>query len=108
LWLLAPLAASLLVIFGVNLPWLPMLAQCAQVGFLLYLLAGKSEHGMNSYGTPNPPNSMLVIIFGGIWWLFSVVSLLLSLAFMVFALFAPQLLPVGLMEQINALDLDQF
>ena len=47
---------------------------------------------MNAYGTPNPPNGLLVQIFGGLWWLLLVLVTLLSFASVVFSAFAPELL----------------
>ena len=108
LWLLAPLVANLLPLVGIVLSWLPLLAQLVQAGIMLYLLAGESAPGMNSYGTPSPPNGILVTVFGGLWWIFSVLSLLLSIAFMVFVVFAPQLLPTGLLEQMDVLDFSEW
>lgn len=59
---------------------------------MLYLLVAAGQSGMNPYGTPNPPNSMLVMVFGGIWWTLSVLITLVSFASIVFSAFAPELL----------------
>lgn len=69
--------------------------------FLLYLTAGAGTNGMNRFGTPNPPNSFLVSLFGGLWWILIVLGTLFNVALLVFSLFAPELLPTqgGMNEQ---------
>lgn len=69
-----------------------LLVTLVQPLFMLYLFAAAGSAGMNSYGTPNPPNSTIVKIFGGIWWFLCVLALLLNLAMVVFSIFAPELL----------------
>jgi uncharacterized membrane protein YhaH (DUF805 family) len=58
---------------------------------MLYLFAGAGNPGMNSYGTPNPPNGIIVQIFGGLWWLLCVLGAFLTLASVIFMAFAPDL-----------------
>ena len=57
--------------------------------FSLYLLVGAGYSGMNRFGTPNPPNSMLVNIFGGICSFFTALTLLLQVAILTSQFFAP-------------------
>jgi uncharacterized membrane protein YhaH (DUF805 family) len=85
--LLFPLVA--LMGGGQNLLLLVILVQPL---FMLYLFTAAGSTGMNGYGTPNPPNSIIVKIFGGIWWFLCVLALLLNLAMVVFSIFAPELL----------------
>lgn len=59
---------------------------------MLYLLAAAGQPGMNSYGTPNPPNGILVKVFGGFWWGLAVLMTFFSFASAVFSEFAPELL----------------
>lgn len=58
---------------------------------MLYLLVAAGQSGMNSYGTPNPPNGVLVKVFGGFWWTVAVLITLVSFASIVFSAFAPEL-----------------
>ena len=60
--------------------------------FMLYLTASEGTPGMNPYGTPNPPNGFLVQFFGGIWWVFMVLTLLANFALVALAFFAPELI----------------
>lgn len=60
--------------------------------FMLYLFAAAGTAGMNRYGTPNPPNGILVKVFGGFWWCLCVLMLLSNLAMVVFSVLAPNLL----------------
>ena len=60
--------------------------------FTLYLMAGAGTSGMNSYGTPNPPNGILVMFFGGIFWLLNVLGLLANFAVLALSFFAPEVL----------------
>ncbi|MFN3713145.1 MAG: DUF805 domain-containing protein [Alcanivoracaceae bacterium] len=74
------LGAASLVVLAINLIN-PLL--------MLYLFAAAGESGMNRYGTPNPPNGILVQIFGGIWWALCVFGALLTLATVIFMALAP-------------------
>ncbi len=58
---------------------------------MLYLLVAAGQPGMNDYGTPNPPNGLLVTVFGGIWWTVTVLITLVSFASIVLSAFAPDL-----------------
>ena len=69
-----------------------MLSSLLQPLAMLYLLVAAGQSGMNAYGTPNPPNGLLVQIFGGLWLLLLVLVTLLSFASVVFSAFAPELL----------------
>lgn len=60
--------------------------------FLLYLTVAEGTPGMNPYGTPNPPNGFLVQFFGGIWWIFMVLTLLANFALVALAFFAPEVI----------------
>lgn len=70
--------------------------------FTLYLMAGSGTPGMNGYGTPNPPNGVLVNIFGGIFWLLNVLGLLANFAMLALSFFAPEML-----ENAQAIDAGQ-
>lgn len=80
--------------------------------FMLYLLVGAPEEGVNHYGTPNPPNSMLVMIVGGFLWALQVLSTLLNLAVLVVALTRPewilnfqqQYMPPEMQQQMRQLE----
>jgi uncharacterized membrane protein YhaH (DUF805 family) len=76
------LGAASLVVLGIQLIN-PLL--------VLYLFAAAGESGMNRYGTPNPPNGILVQIFGGLWWGLCVFGTLITLATVVFMALAPDL-----------------
>ena len=54
--------------------WLLSLVPLLNAFFWLYLLLAPGTPGVNSYGAANPPNSLLVNIFGGLFWLLSVLS----------------------------------
>lgn len=69
-----------------------LLASAIQPLMTLYLLAGAGTAGMNPYGTPNPPNGLLVKIFGGLFWVLIVIGMLINLAILVFGVLAPDLL----------------
>lgn len=60
--------------------------------FTLFLMGAYGNEGMNRYGTPNPPNGILVIVFGGIYWLLMVLGALANVAMVAFSLFRPELL----------------
>ena len=76
-----------------------LLVSLVQPLFLLYLTAGAGTNGMNRFGTPNPPNSVLVILFGGLWWLLVVLGTLANLAMLIFSMVAPEMLPQGTMDE---------
>ena len=76
-----------------------LLVSLVQPLFLLYLTAGAGTNGMNRFGTPNPPNSILVNLFGGLWWLLVVLGTLANVALLVFSVLAPELLPQGQMDE---------
>ena len=84
--------APLLVLWLGGGGTLLMLSSLLQPMAMLYLLVGASQAGMNPYGTPNPPNGILVKVFGGIWWTLSVLVTLISFASIVFSSFAPEML----------------
>lgn len=79
--LVSPNADTLLFIVNISAPM-----------FSLYLLVGEGDQGMNRFGTPNSANSMLVIIFGGLCWLLSVLSLLIQLIVLTFQYANPAVL----------------
>ncbi len=45
------------------------------VFFFIYLLVVPGTAGGNHYGPSNPPNSLLVQVFGGLWWFLSMLSI---------------------------------
>ena len=76
-----------------------LLVSLVQPLFLLYLTVGAGTNGMNRFGTPNPPNSVLVMVFGGLWWLLVVLGMLANVAMLVFSVLAPEMLPQGQMDE---------
>lgn len=56
----------------------------------IFLLANPPHPGMNSYGTPNPPNGVLVKVFGGISWAVSMLMLVVQLVLAVTVVTAPE------------------
>ncbi|MDF1629975.1 MAG: DUF805 domain-containing protein [Alcanivoracaceae bacterium] len=102
LLMLLPIVVLPLLMFMGGGARLVLLAGIIQPLFMLYLYAGTGTAGMNSYGTPNPPNSLLVMIFGGLWWFLCVLALLLNIAMAVFSVFAPELLTgLGVESQLQ-------
>ena len=77
LWVVLGLA-PLPVIWSGGQGMLLLLASLLQPFFTLYLYAGAGTAGMNAWGTPNPPNGVLVTLFGGLFWLLMVLSILLG------------------------------
>lgn len=88
LLILSPFLSVPLVMFDPTATTLLFLVNIAAPLFNLYLLAGAGD-GMNRYGTPNEPNSVLVNFFGGICWVISVLVLLLNLTVLCFQYAAP-------------------
>ncbi|MCC1498024.1 DUF805 domain-containing protein [Alcanivorax sp. 1008] len=102
LLMLLPIVVLPLLVFIGGGARLVLLAGIIQPLFMLYLYAGAGTAGMNSYGTPNPPNGMLVMVFGGLWWVLCVLALLLNIAMAVFSVFAPELLTsLGVESQLQ-------
>ncbi|MEE4251072.1 MAG: DUF805 domain-containing protein [Alcanivoracaceae bacterium] len=91
LMVLPVIALPLVIVMGGG-QRLMLLVSVIQPLFMLYLFAAAGTAGMNSYGTPNPPNGMLVLIFGGLWWFLCVLALLANVAMAIFSVFAPELL----------------
>lgn len=92
--------APLLVLWLGGSATLLMFASLLQPLAMLYLLVAAGQPGMNAYGTPNPPNGMLVKVFGGFWWTVAVLVTLASFASIVFSALAPDLLnSLGLESQ---------
>ncbi len=100
--ILSPLLVVPLYMFDPTAATLAFLVSIISPLFNLYLLAGAGD-GMNRYGTPNEPNSVLVNIFGGFCWTFSVLVLLLNLAFLSLEYAAPD----KLMQVMRQLPVDQ-
>lgn len=75
-----------------------LLAMLLQPLLGIYLLAGNPCPGMNRFGTPNPPNGMLVNLFGGLAWIVSVVLLLAQIAVAVVVVMQPERLEPVLKE----------
>lgn len=92
LLMLLPVGALPLVMLMGAGPSLVLLVSLVQPLFMLYLFVGAGTGGMNSYGTPNPSNGMLVMVFGGLWWFLCVLALLANVAMVAFSMFAPELL----------------
>lgn len=92
--------APLLVLWLGGSATLLMFASLLQPLAMLYLLVAAGQPGMNAYGTPNPPNGILVKVFGGFWWTVAVLVTLASFASIVFSALAPDLLnSLGLESQ---------
>lgn len=80
--------------------------------FTLYLLVGAPQDGVNQYGTPNPPNSLLVTLVGGILWAIQVLGTLLNLLMLVVLLARPewlvtwqqQYMPQEMQQQLRKLE----
>lgn len=106
LLMLLPVAAlPLIMLMGAG-PSLVLLVSLIQPLFMLYLFVAAGTGGMNSYGTPNPSNGMLVMVFGGLWWFLCVLALLANVAMVAFSMFAPELL-VGLGMESQQLQLEE-
>jgi uncharacterized membrane protein YhaH (DUF805 family) len=77
--------------------------------FSLYLLVGEGDKGMNRFGTPNSANSVLVIIFGGICWFLSVLTLLIQLTFLTLQYSSPTVLEkyIGKLPQSDIKQLER-
>lgn len=77
--------------------------------FSLYLLVGEGDRGMNRFGTPNSANSILVIIFGGLCWFLSVLTLLVQLAFLTLQYSSPTALEkyIGKLPQSDIKQLER-
>lgn len=56
----------------------------------IFLLANPPHPGMNTYGTPNPPNGVLVKLFGSISWAVSMVLLVVQIVVAVLVVTAPE------------------
>ena len=50
--------------------------------FYIYLLVAPGTGGGNRFGAPNPPNGLLVQVFGGLWWLLSMLSMAANIIMM--------------------------
>lgn len=82
--LLTPLLSIPIILFNPAAETPLFLVSVFSPLFSLYLLVGEGDTGMNGHGTPNSSNSVLVIIFGGLCWLLSVLSLLLQVTYLIF------------------------
>lgn len=63
--------------------WLLTFVPLLNVFFWLYLLIAPGTPGGNQYGPPNPDNPILVIIFGGLFWLLSLLGFMANLVILV-------------------------
>jgi uncharacterized membrane protein YhaH (DUF805 family) len=90
-WIAAGFAPLAIAMAGMGATAM-LLASVIQPLMTLYLLAAAGTPGMNPYGTPNPPNGLLVKIFGGLFWALMVIGMLFNLAILVFGVLAPDLL----------------
>lgn len=76
----------------------------------LYLLFVPGTPGRNRFGEPNPPNDILVTLFGGLFWLLQVVMAVINLVLVVAVFAMPErvmewqkdMLPPGLTKQLEA------
>ncbi|MDF1780430.1 MAG: DUF805 domain-containing protein [Alcanivoracaceae bacterium] len=78
-WMVVLLFANLALIpIGIMMPYSPSIVFVVSLIsplFSLYLFGAESD-GMNRYGTPPMPNSTLVKIFGGFFWVFMMLGAL--------------------------------
>lgn len=88
---LSPLAAIPIMLTMPTASLVLFLVQLVSPLFSLYLLVAEGE-SVNRYGTPNPPNSLLVSFFGGICWVLTVLSLLLQVTVVGLEYVAPEML----------------
>ena len=72
--------------------WWVLLMLVPVVNMLLWfwMLVGAPTPGPNRFGAPLVPNSISVLVFGSIAWVFSMLSVVMNLAAFVLALFAPE------------------
>ena len=78
----------------------------------LYLLVAAPDDGVNRFGTPNPPNSLVVNIVGGFLWGLQVIGILLNLLLLMVVLTRPewlahwqsQYMPAEMQEQMRKLE----
>lgn len=99
---LAPFLNIPLMLFSPQATTIAFILSITSPLFALYLLAAAGD-GMNKFGTPNPPNSALVKIFGGFCWVLNVAMLLLQLALMSLQYAAP----TQLQDMMQKLPIDQ-
>lgn len=66
---------------------------------MLYLYLGDGDSMVNRFGTPNPPPGILVILAGGLYWLFNVLSLIVTAVLLVVAWQYPEQLE-GFMQSV--------
>jgi len=88
---LSPFAAIPIMLTMPTASLLLFLVQLVSPLFSLYLMVAEGE-SVNRYGTPNPPNSMLVSFFGGICWVITVLTLLLQVVVVGLEYVAPEML----------------
>ncbi len=64
--------------------WWALLILVPGVNLLLsiYLLVAPGTAVGNRFGAPNPPNGLLVQVFGGFWWLLSLLSMAANIIMM--------------------------
>ena len=99
---LAPFLNIPLMMFSPQASTLAFILNITSPFFALYLFAAAGD-GMNRFGTPNPPNSVLVKVFGGFCWILNVLVLLLQLALMSLQYAAP----TQLQDMMQKLPIDQ-
>lgn len=90
LWVALGFAPMPLVLWGTS-DLMMLLATLLQPFFTLYLYAGAGTDGMNVYGTPNPPNGILVNLFGGAFSGLMVLSILLGILINAIVFLNPEL-----------------
>ena len=56
---------------------------------ILYLLLAPGTAGANRFGMENPPNGVLVMVFGGLWWLVQILTIAFPLIFMGVSMLMP-------------------
>ena len=69
---------------------LAVLVPVANLILMLFLFLAAGSNSVNRYGTPNPPPGVLVILAGGLYWTFNVLSLMASAIMLVMAWQSPE------------------
>lgn len=107
--MLSPLLSIPILLVNPNSETLLFLVGIFSPLFSLYLLVGEGDTGMNRFGTPNSANSVLVIIFGGLCWFLSVLTLLVQLTFLTLQYSSPTALEkyIGKLPQSDIKQLER-
>lgn len=107
--MLSPLLTIPILLVNPNAPNLLFIVTIISPLFSLYLLVGEGDRGMNRFGTPNSANSVLVVIFGGLFWFLSVTSFLIQLTYVSLQYTSPEVLEkyIGKMPESDIKQLER-